>query len=100
MYMGKLEIYLQGREKPQVKYTLTEMNDDIEADEQVQQMIDAKVPVLEKTILSNIGVGYNEIIGETSFDLVLDENDQDASNLGPFIADAIKVKTQLPMWCL
>ena len=89
MYMGKLEIYLQGREKPQVKYTLTEMNDDIEADEQVQQMIDAKVPVLEKTILSNIGVGYNEIIGETSFDLVLDENDQDASNLGPFIADAI-----------
>ncbi len=89
MNVGKLEISFDVSGKPSVKYSIAEMNDEIEADEEVQQMIDAKIPLLERTILSKINVGYDEVIAETSFDLLIAEKDLNASTMGPFIADAI-----------
>ena len=87
--VGRLEVSFGPDRKPIVQYKLVPMNDDIVADGHIQSLIDAKEPEIEKNILKPIGVGFNDIVAETSFDLVMDELNPNASNLGPFLADAI-----------
>lgn len=87
--VGRIEVKFDSYGKPLVQASLVAMDDNIDADPEIQQLIDAKIPWIEEQILSGIGVGYRTIVAETSFDLVLDEMEPKESNLGPFVADAI-----------
>ena len=65
------------------------MDDNIPADNEIQQLIDAKTKIIEKKILTDVRIGYSDFVAETSFELSMDENIPFESNLGPFVADAI-----------
>lgn len=86
--VGKLQISIDG-DGLDVHYQLVEMNDKIDADAGVQKLIDEQIPLIEKSILDEVGVSFNQKIVETTFELALDEYNPMESNLGPFIADAI-----------
>ena len=71
------------------QYKLVEMNDKIKADENIKYIIDSNVSLINQHVLSDLGIGYYDIIAETSFDLVLNEMQPLESNLAPFVADAM-----------
>lgn len=87
--IGHIEIFFDMNRKPLFQYKLVEMNDEIKADKKIQQIIDSNVSHINKLVLNDIGVGYYDIVAETSFDLVLEEKQPLESNLAPFVADAI-----------
>jgi 5'-nucleotidase / UDP-sugar diphosphatase len=90
--VGKIEVRFDSSGKPLINYTLVEMNDSTIANAEIQSIIESKVPVLEQMVLNKIGVGFHDIVAETSFDLVLDEFNPIESNLGVFVADALYYK--------
>lgn len=87
--VGKISIQFDANKKPVFEYQLFPMNDEITADAEIQQLIDSKIPFIEKNILTGVNVSFTEPVLETSFDLLMDENNPFESNLGPFIADAV-----------
>lgn len=87
--VGSVEIKMIENSEPEITYSLTKMDDAIAADKEIQELIDEKTIVIEKNILSGIGIGYDDIVAETSFELTMDEHNPLESNLGPFVADAL-----------
>ncbi|HKM94835.1 MAG TPA: bifunctional metallophosphatase/5'-nucleotidase [Prolixibacteraceae bacterium] len=87
--VGKVEISFDSYRKPVFQYQLIEMNDNITANAEIQNLIDSKVPQIENEILADLGLHYQTIVAETSFNLELDEFHPFESNLGPFVANAI-----------
>ncbi len=86
---GHIEINFDNNRRPLFQYKLVEMNDNIKASKDIQQIIDSKVSLINQHVLNNVGVGYYDIVAETSFDLVLNERKPFESNLAPFVADAM-----------
>ncbi|MDA3929527.1 MAG: metallophosphoesterase [Prolixibacteraceae bacterium] len=87
--VGRLAITMDENGIPKMDYNLVKMNDAIKADKQTQDLIDSKAKIIEKNILSDYGIAYNDYVGETSFELTMNEHKPLESNLGPFVADAI-----------
>lgn len=87
--VGKIEISFDSYGKPVFQYQLIEMNDNITANAEIQNLIDSKIPQIEDEILTDYGLRYQTIVAETSFNLELDELAPLESNLGPFVANAI-----------
>jgi 5'-nucleotidase len=88
--VGRIEVMFDFDGKPLFQTSLVAMDDNIAADVEIQELIDDKVVDIEENILSEIGVGYYDYVVETTFDLLIDEHAPDSSNLGPFVADAIR----------
>jgi len=88
-HVGRVEVSFLPNGKPDIHYTLLPMDDQIAADAEIQQLIDAKIPILEKNILSQFDISYSKPVVETSFELFMDEKNPIPSNLGPLVADAI-----------
>ncbi len=89
IYIGRIEVRFDSFGNPLVQYKLVEMNDEIIADKSTQQKIEAQIPKIEQKILTPFGIGFNTPVLETSFDLTLNRNNPEESNLGPFVTDAI-----------
>jgi len=87
--VGKVEVTFDENKKPHVKYQLVPMNDQIIADTSIQKYIDEMAIVVEKNILSGLGIKLYEPLFETGFNLVMDDKKPEISNLGPFVADAL-----------
>jgi 5'-nucleotidase / UDP-sugar diphosphatase len=87
--VGKLEVTFDKNRKPQFKYQLVPMNDDIIADTSIQKYIDEKSVAIENNFLDGLGIKMNEPLFETGFNLVKDDKEPGKSNLGPFIVDAV-----------
>jgi 5'-nucleotidase / UDP-sugar diphosphatase len=84
--IGKIEWY--GNKN--TKCSNIEIDDKILGDAIVQQKIDIQQEKLYAKILEPLGLRYNTPIFESSFPLMLtNENRPEKGNLGPFIADAI-----------
>ncbi len=88
-YVGKLEISFGADRKPIYSNSVVPMDDKIKADADIQALIESKFPLIEKSVLSKIGVKISDPVFESSFNLELDFRNQKASNLGPLASDAI-----------
>lgn len=86
--VGEIKVSFDESHKPVVEYKLVPMNDKIQADAEIEKLIEEQSKVIEKHTLASVGVGFNEPVVETSFDLKMDEMHPFESNLGSFIADA------------
>ena len=88
--MGKIELNFTDGKIDDFVFELLLADDKIKGDEIVQQKIDDYISFINKTYLEPANLNYSEIIGKTAFDLTLDFEKLNASNIGPFIADATK----------
>ncbi|MFO7575570.1 MAG: bifunctional UDP-sugar hydrolase/5'-nucleotidase [Bacteroidales bacterium] len=69
---------------------LKPVDDNIKGDAAIVALIEGRMKLIEKGLLAGLGLQYDKIIVESSFDLVCDEyGDLEGSNLGPLVADAI-----------
>ncbi len=87
--VGKIEVFFGVSGEPVFQYTLIPMNDQIEADQSIQKKINQQVEIVQKDLLDQFNIPFNETIFETNFDLTKHEQNPAESNLGPFVADAI-----------
>lgn len=69
---------------------LKPVDDSIKGDSAIEALIEERIKLIDKDLLTGLGLQYNKIIVESSFDLVCDEyGDLEGSNLGPLVADAV-----------
>jgi len=87
--VGKLNVTFNATLKPSVSFSLIPMDDKIDADAEIQQLIEDKYKDIEGGALKTLGVKFNEPVFETSFDLKIDRIKPLESNLGVLVADAV-----------
>jgi 5'-nucleotidase len=88
--IGKIELNFTAGKISDFAFELLPVDDKIKGDETVQMDIDNYISFINKNYLEPSNLHYSEIIGKTAFDLNLDFEKLNASNLGPFIADGTK----------
>ncbi|MBN2348796.1 MAG: bifunctional metallophosphatase/5'-nucleotidase [Bacteroidales bacterium] len=88
--LGRIEITLENNTIKNLHYRLIPIDDNIPGNMAIQKDIDEYKKMVEERILSPIHINYDDVLVETSFDLICDEqNNLPGSNLGPFLADAL-----------
>lgn len=89
-YVGKLSlVYENGKVKTESE-DLIAVDDKIAGDAVIQGAVEEQKKLIDSEILKPLGLEYSEAIAETDFRLECNEQeDVEASNLGPFVADAI-----------
>ena len=88
--MGKIELNFENGKISDFNFELLPVDDKIKGDEAVQHEIESYISFINKNYLEPASLNYSEIIGKTAFDLTVDFEKLNESNLGPFIADATK----------
>ena len=89
--VGKLRVVFQDGQMEFVDYELIAINDSIRGDFSVHAAIENQKRRIQNKILNNLQIGYDTPAVSTPFDLICDEiNRLENSNLGPFLADAIR----------
>jgi len=88
--MGKIELNFENGKISNFNFELLPVDDEIKGDEAVQFEIESYISFINKNYLEPASLNYSEIIGKTAFDLTVDFEKLNESNLGPFIADATK----------
>ncbi len=89
--VGRLEIDYQGGKVNVVDYHLIHVDDQIPGDKEVHDLIEAQKQLVDKEILSPLGLEYSTPIGETSFDIIRGNHvKHEAGPMGNFVGDAVK----------
>jgi 5'-nucleotidase len=88
--MGKIELSFANGKIDNFAFELLPVDDKIKGDEAIQKEIDDYISFINKNYLEPANLNYSEIIGKTSFNLTIDFEKLNESNLGPFVADASK----------
>lgn len=84
-WVGVLDVAL-GAGRPALKnYRIIEINDSIRGDAGITSIIDRARGEISRMLLAPLGLAFDSVIAETSFDLVIGEEE---TNLGNMIADA------------
>ena len=88
--VGKLALLIQNGNVKVEDYSLIEINDNIPGDKEIDDLIQAQNALIEKKVLTPIGISASDRVAETSYLLECSEyGDVEQSNLGPLVADAI-----------
>lgn len=104
--IGRLEINFNEGKMANAKYQLINIDDKIYGDCKIHQEIAGRIKLIDDELLKPMGLGYYRSLVETNFELESSEQQNlDSTNLGPFIADALKyyinnyspVKTDITM---
>jgi 5'-nucleotidase/UDP-sugar diphosphatase len=89
--VGKLRILCQNGQVDFRDYELIAINDSIRGDFSTHASIENQKSRIQNQILDNLQIDYDTPVVSTGFDLICDEeNKLEDSNLGPFLADAIR----------
>ncbi len=89
--VGKLQVAYQNGQIDFRDYELIAINDSIRGDFSTHASIENRKSRIQKQILNNLQIDYDKPVVSTDFDLICDEeNKLEDSNLGPFLADAIR----------
>jgi 5'-nucleotidase len=92
--LGKLQLKIENRKIVNCKFDLIPVDDAIAGDAAVSGEIDQQIHLIDRQYLAPAGLSYKQIIGRTDFNLVCRYTDQAGSNLGPFVADAVRHYTE------
>lgn len=104
--IGRLEINLSQGKIANAKFQLINIDDNIYGDCKIHQEIAGRIKLIDDELLKPMNLGYYRSLAETNFELESNEQQNlDSTNLGPFIADALKyyinnyspVKTDITM---
>jgi len=87
--LGKVDVTFDAAHKPSVSYSLVPMDDRIDADREIQELIESRYADIERCALDGLDVKFNQPIFETSFDIKIDRRKPLESNLGLLVADAV-----------
>jgi 5'-nucleotidase / UDP-sugar diphosphatase len=89
--IGRLELVVKNAEIIQSAYHLIKVDDNIKGDCNIHLDIAAQIRTIDKDLLKPIGLGYYLPVAVTNYPLYATRgSDLSQSNLGPFVADAIK----------
>ncbi|KPK85630.1 MAG: hypothetical protein AMS27_06710 [Bacteroides sp. SM23_62_1] len=89
--VGKLRISLQKNQAELNNYELIPINDSIRGDFSTHASIENQKQRITELILNNLRIEYDDPLVSADFNLICDEqNNVEGSNLGPFLADAIR----------
>jgi 5'-nucleotidase/UDP-sugar diphosphatase len=90
-YVGRLSLLFSGGKISVEDYRLIPVNDKIEADKDINQMIEEQKQKISVKVLNPLGLTYDKPVAKAGF--VIEGNDTGNnfadSNLGPLVADAI-----------
>jgi 5'-nucleotidase len=90
-YVGKIQIAIKNKQIELQNYELIAVNDSIPGDLNIHAAIENQKGLIQKKILDDLGMNYDDPVVTTSFDLICDESNKvEESNLGPLLADAIR----------
>jgi len=90
-YVGKIQIAIKNKQIELQNYELIAVNDSIPGDLNIHAAIENQKGLIQKKILDDLGMNYDNPVVTTSFDLICDESNKvEESNLGPLLADAIR----------
>jgi len=90
MYVGRLSFLITKDKLELENYRLIPVDDNIPADEVIDQLIDNQKSRISNEILGPLGLSYQKPVAEAGF--IIEGNDTgdfSQSNLGPLVADAI-----------
>jgi len=88
--IGKVVFNVEGGSPVFESSQLIAVDDNIKGDSAVETLIEERKEVINNELLNGMGLHYDKIVAESSFNLVCDEyGDLAGSNLGPLVADAI-----------
>lgn len=89
--IGKLVIGYQNGQVSVRSYNLIRIDDSIRGDEKIHNLIETHKKSVDLEILAQVGLKYDDPAAETAFDMICEENNHvEESNLGPFLADALR----------
>ena len=71
-------------------YQLLPVDDSKAGDPDIHRQVEAHKQRVAQDVLAPLGLSFDAPVVETAFDVAVDESHLDDSNLGPFIADAIR----------
>jgi len=89
-FVGRLSLLLEEGKVRVEDEQLIPVDDNIAGDTHIHKAIEKQIDVIDDEILKPLGISYISEVAESDFLLFCDEQgDVEASNLGPFVADAI-----------
>lgn len=86
-YVGVLNLQIENGAVAMTDYQSLAINDSVEADRDIQAMVDHYEEIVNQKILSPYGLALDQVFAEAPFDLTIKE---DNSNLGDLVSDAIR----------
>ncbi len=89
-YVGVLELDAEPGKVWVKNYQLLPVDDSQAGDPGIHRQVEAHKQRVAQDVLAPLGLSFNEPVVETAFDVAVDESHLSDSNLGPFIADAIR----------
>lgn len=89
-YLGKLELSVKGGGVHVRGYRLISIKNSIPEDKAVKEAIKSYRGLINKQILSPIGLEFNSILAKTDFDLVGEDKKMLETNLGDLVTDAMR----------
>ncbi|HPR31428.1 MAG TPA: 5'-nucleotidase C-terminal domain-containing protein [Prolixibacteraceae bacterium] len=88
--IGKVEVTFRPEGENERAFTPVVIDDRIPANAAIQKLIESKAASIEESLLKPIGISISKTIFETDYLLEMDETNPSPSNLGPFVADAVR----------
>jgi 5'-nucleotidase/UDP-sugar diphosphatase len=85
--VGVLDVVLTPAGLKLDKYKYVTINDTIEGDKRIHGMINAAIETVNKKVLKQYGLTFDQVLVETAFDLHLKESE---SNLGNLVTDSTR----------
>ena len=85
--VGVLDLLWEKGKVMQKNYRLIDIDSSIPGDEALQKKIDSFMETIDRDVLMGVNLSSRKVIAHTEFDLKLGEEE---SNLGNFIADALR----------
>jgi 5'-nucleotidase / UDP-sugar diphosphatase len=90
-YVGKIQIAVKNEQIEIQSYQLIPVNDSIQGDLKIHTAIENQKGLIQKRILDDLKMNYNDPVVTSGFNLICDESNKvEDSNLGPLLADAIR----------
>ena len=89
-YLGKLEVFVDEGKVSLVGYQLIPIDDTIPKDGAIQKIIGDYANAIDKEILNPIGLDFNGVVAETSFDLIGEAELISETNLGNLVTEGMR----------
>lgn len=89
-YLGVLELDAEPGKVTVKNYQLVPVDDSRAGDPSIHAQVQAHKQRVAQDVLAPLGLSFDQPVVETAFDLTVDESRLTDSNLGPFVADAIR----------
>ncbi len=89
--VGRLEFEYKDGKVNVIDYHLIHVDDKIQGDKKIHDLIEAQKKLVDREILSPLGLEYSTPVGETSFDVTRgDQIKHVPGAMGNFVGDAVK----------